>query len=411
MLRRCTPLLLAVLAPVALADGPERTVPESMPECDTLPPDHTLRNFTGYGIAGSEVEAVQAAREDARAQVQAAACSSEMSKRRCDGLMSRYALQYDEQVQYVRKGFPRRERYRACFTLQAPAHIVDWRYQQQAFREALRGMAVDVVSRFGREDVRIDAPVWAESQCSVGGAGESLVGELAGAFANTGVRVDENDVEVASLRVQLAQSGERLDLIPTFVDAEGSATRLAPIAFRPELFQLDRTEEPSCRWDRELGLEEGHREGADGRTVRVVISGNTGQYCEGDRMEPVVLVDRPSRVRVFSVERDGRALVIWPYSPDQDDLVERTLSLGQAQVQRPKLGEERLVAVALPADDSFGETDDWRACYWPTAFGSSSMPAHAAVGSAGFLVAPEGTEGCPTDVPLVAIPELPTCGQ
>lgn len=411
MLRRATPLLFAALAPSALADAPAREIPESMPECATLPPDHTLRNFTGYGIAGSEVEALQTAREDARAQIQAAACSSEMSKRRCDGLMSRYALQYDEQVQYVRKGFPRRERYRACFTLQAPAHVVDWRYQQQQFREAARGMVMDVVARFGREDLRIDAPVWAESQCSVGGAGEAIIGELAGAFGSAAVRVDESALDISFLRVQLAESDERLDLIPTFVDTDGSATRLAPIAFRAELFQLDREQEPSCRWDRELGLIEGHRDGADGRSVRVVISGNTGQYCEGDRMEPVVLVDRPSRVRVFSVERDGRALVIWPYAPNQDDLVERSLSLGQAQVQRPKLGEERLVAVAIPAEESFGDTDGWRGCYWPTAFGPSSMPAHAAVGTVGFLVAPEGTEGCPADVSLVAIPELPVCGQ
>ena len=198
--------------------------------------------------------------------------------------------------------------------------------------------------------------------------------------------------------------------MPTYVDALGVTTRLPPVGFLPELYGLEDAEEPSCRWDRELGLTEGHRMGGDGRSVRVVITGNTGEYCEGDRMEPVVLVDRPSRIRVYSVERDGRALVIWPYSPEQDDLVERSLSLGQAQVQRPKLGEERLVAVSIPADETFGEVADWKACYWPTAFDASAIPAGAAVGSVGFLVAPEGADGCPRNVSLLAFPELPVCG-
>jgi hypothetical protein len=93
-----------------------------------------------------------------------------------------------------------------------------------------------------------------------------------------------------------------------------------------------------------------------------------------------------------------------------DDRVERTLSLGEAQVQRPKVGEERLIAVAIPEDQSFGDTASWRACKWPAPFDASAFPTGAAVGSVGFLVAPEGAEGCPMGVNLAPIPDLPVCG-
>ena len=392
---------------VALADGPP---PAGMPECETLPPDAEFRHYTGYGYGRSGILAVQAARDDAYSQAEAAVCAGRLGKRRCDATMSHLA-QLDEQTRYVRKGYRRPERHRACFTLQIERKYVDMGHLQAEFRRELTRLGATVATRFGRDPIRVDPPTWAESQCSVGGAGEVLLGEVAGAFSQARVGIDDSTFDGPSLRMKLARSGDDLDLVTTYVDANGVASPMAPVRFLPELYGLEDTAEPSCRWDNELGLVEGHRDGADGRHARIVIAGNTGEYCEGDRMEPRVLVDRPSRVRVYSVERDGRALVIWPYSPEQDDLVQRSMSLGQAQVQRPKQGEERLLVVAIPADETFGDVDGWRGCYWPTAFDSSAMPAHAAVGSVGFLVSPEGTEGCPSNPSLVPIPELPTCGE
>jgi hypothetical protein len=404
--RRILPIVLGMCwAGVSSADSPL----DGAPECQTLPPDAEFRHYTGYGVAGSEVVAVQTARGDAYEQARTAVCAGRLGKRRCEATVAHLA-QLDEQAHYIRKGYSRRERWRACFTLQIERKYVDLGHLQENFRRDLGRMAAQVSARFGRESLRIEPPVWAESQCSVGGVGEVLLGEVAGAFANQRVRIDDSNFEGPSMRMQLARTGDGLNLVPTYVNALGVTTRMAPVAFLPELYGLEDAEEPSCRWDNELGLTEGHRSGADGRTARMIISGNSGEYCEGDRMEPIVLVDRPSRVRVYSVERDGRALVIWPYSPDQDDLVERSLSLGEAQVQRPKLGEERLVAVAVPAEQDFGELSDWRGCYWPTTFGETAIPPHAAVGSVGFLVAPEGTEGCPMDVSLIPFPMLPTCG-
>ena len=319
--------------------------------------------------------------------------------------------QLDEQALYLRRGVPRRERWRACFTLQIPRKWADIEYLQQEFRSDLRSLGMQIAARHGGVPVRVEPPTWAESQCSVGGAGEVLVSELAGAFGPVGLRVQGGDPLSPSIRVILARSGEQLDMVTTHVAPDGAESRFPPIRFFPELYGLEGDQEASCRWDRELGLAEGHRRGADDRSVRVVIPNNTGEFCEGDRMEPMVVVDRPSRVRVFSVERDGTALVIWPYLPSQDDRVERTLSLGQAQVQRPKIGEERLVAVAIPAEEDFGDTAAWRACKWPSPFDNTAFGEGSAVGSVGFLVAPEGTEGCPQDVSLVPIPELPVCGM
>jgi len=138
----------------------------------------------------------------------------------------------------------------------------------------------------------------------------------------------------------------------------------------------------------------------EGRRAWIAMASDSGLFCEGDHLAPVVMVSQPSRLRVYSVAHDGDAYLIWP-PPGHGDRVDGRLSLGRVDlVALPEEGDERLLAVAAPAAGNLGVTDAWEGfCRVPGEFSEALYPSGAAVGTRTFTVLPPGSGECAAGTP------------
>jgi hypothetical protein len=216
-----------------------------------------------------------------------------------------------------------------------------------------------------------------------------------------GIRIDDSDDpsdQASVLRLKLAEvAGQiRATALLSTPGVEG-AESLGGLDFTAALFGLEPTSGSCCATDDQLGLAGGGQTGIGGLTVEFVLLGGQDVYCEGNEIEPVIAVNRPAKVQIFNVQKDGMAQLIWPL-PGQEGVISDRVSMGVvALIASSEREDERLVAVAVPEASRFGRSEDWWAyCELPDTFGSHYFPPGAAVDTVTFTVVPQGRRGCPT---------------
>lgn len=398
MLRAVAIALVGTLA--GSGCGP-RKVPEPPAPTQAEPVDMEqvcpTADVAGYQVRRGEArgtnagEAIAAAREQALQSLGRHVCAG-VSELRCAATL--------RHVKPWRAGWFDAEGGWACASVSIDRRELDSLERDAAvFDTELRTLASAVVERVGREPVQIKAPTWA-SGCSSGEIGHAISAWLFNHLADFPelrlVPSEDRADRASRVRMTLAPSSGGVALSASLVEpGEATFSALPGFSFPLDLFVVDSDEAGACRSDRQLGLAKGERLGAGGLRVVVEVPGVDGEVCEGARVEPIVRVNRPAELQVYSVAQTGRSLLVWP-PPGVDPLVDDTLSLGtMTAIAQPETGDERLVVVALPPGLPWGRSAGWHGfCEAPGGLGPEHYPDDAAVGTATFTVTPSGTRDC-----------------
>ncbi len=354
--------------------------------CSTTPPP-------GYWVevghaSGPRDQALNEAYEIARERLLRNVCAG-LTEMTCASVQ-RHVTTWEEQF----------ERRQACVSVAIPREHVDLlRTQARDLDGRLAALAGEVAAQ--RADlVRHEAPQWA-SGCSAGVLGTAIRTELDGFLGRSGVRICRDGVGEGGVAGEPSRcvDADRLQLVLSprddgvklmaYMHTPGVAGEVALPGprFPLDLFALQSGEAGDCVADHTLQLQRGARAGDEQLQVWVDLPRGDNVFEEGAEIEPIVRVNRPARVRVFSVTRSGEAFLIWPY-PGIPDVVDAEGSVGKGFVIRdPVAGDESLVAIAVPAGESFGPAEGWLGyCRVEQSFSEGVYPAGAAVGRATYTV-------------------------
>jgi hypothetical protein len=380
--------------------------------CPTTPPEG-YRTWVGNASGPDKGAALKAAREDALAKAKDAACAG-FGALRCAAIR--------RNMSDWKNGYWDPETGAACAAVALKKTWLDSLERDiEEFARNVDQLAVSVVPHLGDAPLRLEPAVW-NSGCAAGEVGAALSETLRNALAYPGsVRLvpdGATDPGAAVLRLKLTPSADEVILSASVQPAgETALVPLGGFSFPLDVFDVAADETGTCRSDRALGLMDGARVGEDGRRVWIAVASDSGLFCEGDHLEPIVMVSQPSRLRVYSVAHDGDAYLIWP-PPGHGDRVDGRLSLGRVDlVALPEEGDERLLAVAAPAEGSLGVTNAWEGfCRVPGEFSEAFYPSGAAVGTRTFTVLPPGSGECAAGTPQgesvkAALAAAPRCGQ
>lgn len=403
---RASALMLLVLGAVSCGGSkakPAAAVPTPGPgatealtvDMEAVCPTADVAGFQvrrGEASGSNAGEAIAAAREQALQSLGRHVCAG-VSELRCAAIL--------RHVKPWREGYFDAAGGWACASVSIERKELDSLERDAAvFDSQLRNLAAAVAERAGSTPVQVRAPTWA-SGCSSGMIGQAisagLFNQLA-AFPEVRLMPSEDRADRA-IRVSMELAPGRGGVSLTASLARPTETTVAPLpgfSFPLDLFEIDVDERGECRGDRELGLSNGERLGEGGLRVMVEVPGVDGEACEGQDVEPVVRVNRPADIQVYSVAKNGRSLLVWP-PPGFDPRVEGSLSLGtMTAISQPETGDERLVVVALPRGARWGKTQGWHGfCEVSGGLQPELYPEAAAVGTATFTVSRAGTGDCP----------------
>jgi hypothetical protein len=363
---------------------------------------------TGYASDPDPAAAITAALQAARKEALDTLCAGK-SEARC-AVMRRH-------VEGWKKPFHHPVTQRACAHVGVHRQwIDDDRHDQEQLADDLASMARRVAEAVGEAPVALAPLRWADSGCDAGEVGATLRGELHDALAEARRRLVAPGAEGAALvTLRLELTGEQVR-VSALIDPPkgGGSVPVKGLSFPADLFAVEGASR-DCRLDRQLGLENGRRVGAG--ELRVWLDdGVDSTVCEGTTGEPQITVSRPARVKVWSVDREGTAYLVWP-PPGSEGLVNGTVSLGEVTYHRPAAGgEERLLAVAVPQGTPFGTVDRWTGfCKHPGPFDASAYPKVAAAAASSLTVLPFDTPFCAQKgrgaVAAPTLPEIPICPE
>ncbi|MFH1463185.1 MAG: hypothetical protein ABIO70_02255 [Pseudomonadota bacterium] len=401
----------ALLPLLALLPGAARAVEvQAIAACPEVPPPG-YRLERAYA-SGPQDEALNAARVRAR-QVMAERLCAGVGALRC-AAVQRHLTSWGEGtwVASDRRGHGGT----ACAAVVIEESFLDQLGRDEAsFHAQLSALMADLRARAGDALLDITPPTW-ETGCVVGAVGPAVAGEvrshLAGARVVPEGQGDRRATEVLTT-LGPAAGGVRLNL--AIRPPGGALLLLGGFAFPADLFADDPEAQAACRSDHDLGLAGGEKLGDRGLQVGLVVDTHDGVVCPGEVLHPVLMVSQQARVQLYSVARDGGGYLVWP-PPGEPGLVGELLDLGEFYaVETPDRGDERLVAVAIPAGSYFGKTEGWAGfCRLPGVFGPVLYPAGAALGTATWRVLPAGMGGCtgaahPAD--LSALDAATVCGE
>ncbi len=395
---------LAIIA--VLAIGAKNADPKDDP-CPTTPP-HGYVLEVGYGD-GNQAKALGEARSDAEARLIQKICAG-LSHARCEGIKQWIRPWKDGRYTPGKRS--------ACSAVAIEANKLDQLKAESVALDQHLARLAEEVARREAELLYVDAPVWSTG-CAAGEVGAYLKVTVEGQLGHAeSLKLDlgpERQAEAARLRMQLAPGPGGVVVVGLLrLPGDVGWTPLEGPKFSLDLFGVDPDECGACRPDEALGLEDSELVGEDELTVEIEIPGNSGRYCEGDVVEPIVRVNRPARVQLYNVTKDGTGYLLWP-PPGGDGRVDHAVSLGASQLTAsPDASDERLVAIAVPADGSFGPRDSWTGyCKVAGEFGPSLYPEGAAIGTATYTVLLSGGGGCPVsnvEGATAAAYEAPVCG-
>jgi hypothetical protein len=373
--------------------------------CPTTPP-------TGYVVQRAEAGgtdggvALAAARAAATEGLVERACSG-LSESRCDAARRAIAPWQDGHFDAVTGT--------ACASVAMKRETLQgFEADRVALDDGMRHVAGQVASMAGSEPVLLLPPTWA-SGCSAGRVGSVLGAKLSNEVARHEVLLaSAHKSGVMRVGVELAPDASALVLSAWMGQAGDNHRPIEGFSVARDVLGVSEGEEGACRADAALGLEQGSRVGAGGLVVTVDVPTSHGTVCEGTSVAPVLSTDRPARVRIYSVDRSGKSLLVWP-EPGVADRVDGSVTLGaMTAIPTPDGTDERLVAVAIDAGAKFGATENWVSfCEVGGGLGPDHYPAGAAVGSASFSVLPAGSSGCETRAAEArsTLFELPLCGS
>lgn len=373
----------------------------------------------GYGKAATSAEAISLAHADAEARLLARLSCAEVApgaSAYCDQVRAS-VVAYRGNTRQVHK-----KTWEACATAAVPDATMGLLEQAGATLDAeMAALGAELTAAASGGPIYLMTTVW-ESGCAAGTVGADVSARLRGAFSRlpqkptllTGVAKAPADLR----RVRLVLDEQRGTVLVSASILDGDCATERPVGslgFPAQLLGVAAGDLGRCATDALLGTTAwGSCAGALQVEVDLptMLDGRVGVYCPGEVVEPVVRVSQPARVQVYAVNAKGEA---WLYFPGegQSDLVESELSLGpQDVVYDPTTGEERLVAVAVPADGTFGATRAWQGwCKAPGTWQDDWIPAGAASVGANFLVLPPGQGACadgPRTLPVHSSP--PRCG-
>ncbi len=216
-------------------------------------------------------------------------------------------------------------------------------------------------------------------------------------FDRTGVTLASSPpvgADYARLRFELVTLGEQGSITVALSEA-GQNRTLGHVDFALDVFGLESGDLGQCATNDTLGLPAGGLlVGRDGLAVRMESSVTDGVACEGERAWPWVYTNESAVVHVFSVDPAGAGYHVWPVGPPV--ATKGRLELGSADLVPLKDGgDERLIAVAIPAREAATTKSPWQGfCRLATPFDAKSLPAGAAASAASFVVYRAGTYGC-----------------
>lgn len=362
---------------------------------------------TGFGADDDATEAIQAARLDAQRGALATLCSGK-SEMRC-AVLRRHLEDWKQPFHNPLTG-------KACAHVGVNRKwIDDDKREQEALSKALTELAQQVAERIDGPQVALQAPVWGTSGCDAGDLGVAVLSELRGALADGAKALVPVGTPGSAEVTVTARITEQRVFLDAAVRPWKSAGELPVkgVSFSADLFALDDSER-TCWLDADLGLPGGHRDGPDALRVWV-DTGMDRTVCEGDRGTPKVSVSRPSRVKVWSVDKTGSAYLVWP-PPGEDGSVQSHIELGEMSYYvSPAGGEERLVAVAVPEGARFPTVDAWTGfCRHPGRFAVgawSNTAATAAALAVHRFDAPACVQRGTVAAPPPPMPDVPVCPE
>lgn len=219
-------------------------------------------------------------------------------------------------------------------------------------------------------------------------------------LGNAGVvtLADDAPADSPELDLNAAVNRGEVTLAGTITLADGKQLSAEPVTFLASAYNVPATG-AACVGSAKLGLDKrGQRRGDVNLDMKVPTRG--GGLCVGQPVEPVLTVDKRSRVHVYSIDASGAAYHIWHI--EGADTVEGSIDLGQSWAAPGARGEdETLVAVAVPEGASLGLLAGHTGfCRVPRTFGDAFYPAGATVVSQTWHVVEGDACGAPpSEVP------------
>jgi hypothetical protein len=376
--------LLGSLAsvPDATAQGAGVEIIDQGP-CPTVPP--TPEYLLEWSWAeGTQAEALNTARAEARRKLEATLCRG-VSEARC-AAATRHIAPHGEGHWEERK----RGRGAACAGVAVERRFLDQLDRDmEAFDRQLTALALQVWDAVDSRPLRLEAPRWA-SGCGAGPLGATLMATLASRLAGTHLAESGN---LDTLSLTLAPGATRLTISASLRQAgQAHATALGGFEVPLDLFQVTPDEVGTCYADTRLE----RRTGANGISVRVHTGVSDGVACEGSQVPLSISSSASARAWLFSLLPDGQAFLIWP-SMAGGALLDGEQSLGTIDVSRtPGGGDELLVAVAVPASETWAPAMSWHGpCRMSAPLESWGWPPGAALDTATYTVLAPGVAACP----------------
>lgn len=284
----------------------------------------------------------------------------------------------------------------ACAAVAVEARYLDaFETDAAALDRNLSRLAERVKASLGTQPVHVKAPTW-DTGCGAGDVGRYLSAALRNELATHGVNPQTaNHPSFANLSLQLAPGPLEVVVTATLTSSKG-ALALPGLSFAADLLNVEPDDARECRSDDALGLDDGERLGAEGLRVWVDLPTRDGIVCEGETVDVTFRVNQPARVQVYSVDLHGNGYLVWPPPNGRGDVEDSVTLSGIRMARFPAGGDERLVAVAVPAGSRFGRNDTWHGfCRLADAFGPTLYTSESAIGASTYVVVPAGSSGCP----------------
>ena len=287
---------------------------------------------------------------------------------------------------------------KVCVAAMVSAKVLNDPSGHAAAAKTLAGAAAQARASAGERPVAVTLPRWS-TQCGTGGAGGKLRQALEKGFVQAGATVQRPGPGVVLIEPVIAPGDPvELTLWATVEPGQPSgvvATASVSAAWLGVLGQAGQ----GCSSTEALRLgADGRRVGADGLDLRWQ-AGMDRALCPGERVEARLGTSRPARVQVLSLARTGEAWLGYVPSGGRG-VLERSTSLTLEAAYVPDLGQELMIAVAVPADsDALLPAGRGGVGCRIEAFDPKSVPDDAAVAVFSFDVLPPGREACEISEP------------
>jgi hypothetical protein len=391
----CLPATAALAAPNSGAANAKEAEPTS---CEAVPPgSNQYKLRAGFATARADTprakgEAMALARAEARKALETELCNAMPDDcKRYSGYITEWQTPgiYDKATR------------RACATAVVELRLLNPDRQRGDAETAISKLGDELAKKLvaaGQTSVRLTDPHRSDG-CALPEL-EPVRMWIRARLGNEGIATVADNAEAAAPELDLsaAVSQGHVTLAATVTLADGKQIVATPIGFLAAAYNVP-SSSAACVGSARLGLDgRGQRTGAVNLDMKVATRG--GGLCAGQPIEPVVTVDQPGHLHVYSVDASGSAYHIWPI--EGSDRVEGSFDLGESwAVPSSKGDDETMVAVIVPEGVALGPLSKHQGfCRVSSPFGPSLYPPGATVVSQTWhVVSGEGCGPVPANVP------------